>query len=99
MTGVQIDVSLVPGFVDPCSSGTNGIGQIIYSTEIQLLQDDGGQGGGIYLNYEGDTFARLILLDTANGREVIAVTAPDAASLEALVAEAMPVIESFEFIP
>lgn len=99
LTGVQLDVALLPGFFDPCNAQASNGGPTVLSKEIPFFQDDSGQGGGIFLNSDRDAYARFILLDTPTGRNVIVVSARNAASLEARVAEAMPVIESFEFLP
>jgi len=87
--GVQFDVSLVPEFNDPCSG----------AAEVEIFQEEPGAGvPGIFLDESDNRHARLIILDSGDGLLVIAVSAPDLTTLDTRFAEAMPAVNSFEFI-
>lgn len=98
LPGVRIDVSLTPGFVDPCSHGTGADGTFEYSKDIEVFTETSGAGGSLYLNPDTAGYAKFVILDISQARVVIALTASDRASLDALSANTMPVIETFEFI-
>jgi len=92
LTGVQIDLSVVEGSVVQC---TDPEGQVDYSTDIEIFASD---DDAIILGPRDGNFARFIVLNSTDGSVVIEVSAPDQLTLDARVAEAMPVIHSFEFI-
>ena len=70
----QVDLSMVAGFVDPCSLGQSAGGSIEYSRQIEIFGNSA-QDEGIYMDSGADEHARLILLDTVDGQLVIALSA------------------------
>jgi hypothetical protein len=89
LSGVAVDLSVVPGWTPTC--GAPGI----YTFSF-WGSDNGGWSNRLALN--GSARARYVLLDRGDGSTlVIAIEAPDLATWHAFIAEAMPVIQSFEF--
>jgi hypothetical protein len=103
LSGVQIDVSVVAGFVDPCTLGSAPGAPIEYSTQIEIF---GGSetGDSVTMDTATDDHARFIVLDTGDwqgypGTLLISLTAQGQSALDVVIAQAMPVVQTFEFIP
>ena len=97
LTGVFVDVSVMPGWVDPCNFIEKGDGTRQYDPWISVLRSSDGWLDA-ELNRSGMGRARYILLDRDGGAALlIKVDARAAGDFEGLLADAMPVIESFEF--
>jgi hypothetical protein len=89
LSGVMVDVSVVPGWPPTCAP----LG--IYTFSF-WGSDEGGWSDRLALN--GSAMARYVLLDRGDGSTlVIAVEAPDKATWDAFIGEAMPIVQSFEF--
>jgi hypothetical protein len=107
--GVQLDVALVGGFVDLCSTASPSPDDVVESSHsIKIFDDPEDALKGIYLNRANSGHApstapaaRLILLDAGDPNRILVIEIPAPASnpsTNPLIAEAMPVINSFEFI-
>jgi len=98
LSGVMLDVSLAPGWTLTCPSSRG-------APLVSAFTVAGLNAGEIdFLLAErdwslaGDERARFILLDRGNDQALlIDVEAPDEATWDSLVLEAMPIIETFEF--
>lgn len=98
LSGVMLDVSLAPGWTLTCPSSRG-------APLVSAFTVAGLNAGEIdFLLAErdwslaGDERARFILLDRGNDQALlIDVEAPDEASWDSLILEAMPIIETFEF--
>jgi hypothetical protein len=89
LSGVMVDLSVVPGWTPTCAP------RGIYTFSF-WGSDSGGWSDRLALN--GSAMARYVLLDRGDGSTlVIAVEAPDKATWDAFIAEAMPIVQSFEF--
>jgi hypothetical protein len=85
----MVDLSVVPGWTPTCAP------RGIYTFSF-WGSDSGGWSDRLALN--GSAMARYVLLDRGDGSAlVIAVEAPDKATWDAFIAEAMPIVQSFEF--
>jgi hypothetical protein len=102
LTGVMVDVSTLPGWSDLCSysQGTDANGSpgpIEYSTSVSTFTD-AATGSEFAVSPGGG--ARYVLLDHGVGQTLlIEISDAGATSWEAFLAEAMPVVNSFEFTP
>jgi hypothetical protein len=101
LNGVVVDLSITPGWTDPCARGHSEEpsepaiynGQRTLFHELGLDIDEG-------LNATDDDWARYILLDRGDGQILlIRIQTQNNAIWQGLLVDAMPVVESFEFIP
>jgi hypothetical protein len=89
LSGVMVDLSVDPGWQSPCPDGPPG---------LPLDTFQGLAPEGQLLRLSGTGRARYILLDGGDGSAmVIDIQAPDEAAWGPLLAEAMPIVERFEF--
>ncbi len=94
--GLVIDVSVVPGWTTPECYFDNPI--VMTFADPAPVSPDGGVSIREFV--ERDSHARYILLDLGKGHNLlIEIKAPDEASWDDLVEAAMPIVESFQFIP
>lgn len=94
LTGMTVDVSVDPTWTRTCpySNGKPAVAMFTNGQYAEGLNFDWGLTAGAHM--------RLILLDLPDGRTLlIDVEAQDQAAWDALVADAMPVIDSFQFNP
>lgn len=95
LTGVQVDLSVAPEWDGICSLGQSGAQAPVRATDIYTLHIVGSDDN---LSLAGQTAERYILLDRGDGQVLlINVEVPDKATWDAVMAAAMPIIESFEF--
>jgi hypothetical protein len=99
LSGVMVDLSLTAGWTNQCETSQVNGGPPTYDAPRYLFFDP------VTVSNEGldvivDDRARYILLDGGAGQTLlIRVQTPGQAAFDALIADVMPVIESFEFIP
>jgi len=102
LSGEQIDISLVSGFVDPCTTESSPSG-VQYGQDIKLFVDM--SGPAIVLNQPDlnvtliQPGARLIILDAGDTISPLVIEIPspgDGSDFEELTVSAMSVIDSFE---
>lgn len=92
LNGMMLDISMAPSWTRTCSFGDGG-------PVVTTLTHASGVSGFDW-NVGGTVHERVILLDSGGGRTLlIEIDAPDKAAFDALVAESMPVINSFQFKP
>lgn len=97
LTGFVVDVSIAPGWTQTCS---NGQGKPVVNTFTS-----GSEPGGPYhpgtayrVSLIGAARDRYVLIDLSDGNTLlIDMTAPDKATWDALLPEAMPIVETFRF--
>ncbi len=88
LSGVQVDLSLTPGWIDPCSTSSHESHRSLFVTAE----------GSPALTLDGGGKARYILLDARNGRTlVIDVETQDATGWDTVASDAMPMVETFRF--
>jgi len=102
LSGVMLDLSLAPGWTLTCPSSQ---GAPLVSVFTRLRLDIARYPLAPVANLDpesslaGDERARFILLELGDDRALlIDVEAPDEATWDSLILEAMPVIETFEFM-
>lgn len=97
LSGVFVDVSVVPGWVDPCAFNEESDGTRQYDSTIWVFQSTHDQAA-VGLDRSGNGRARYILLDRGGGQALlIAVQGSADLNWESLVADSMAVVQSFEF--
>ena len=95
----MVDAAIIPGWTNPCVTSPNGgadgsLGPRPYGSFVQTLSGDSDDPVLI----TAERRVRYLLLDRGDGQPlVIDVNARDKATWDAAVADAMPVVESFEF--
>jgi hypothetical protein len=91
LTGFVVDVSIAPGWTQTCA---NGQGRPVVNTFT-----NGSEPGTPYrVSLVGAARDRYVVIDLSDGNTLlIDVTAPDKATWDALLPEAMPIVESFRF--
>jgi hypothetical protein len=83
LSGFTVDLSLVPGWIGTCGDSS-----------VLTFTDADGSNIAVF----SETRDRYVVLDRGDGESlVIIVQAPDDATWGALMAAAMPIVESFEF--
>lgn len=107
LRGVSVDVAVAPGWRDPClSDGVTTFdygdaqlpNQVILSNGVTTF-DYGDHHSGDQVMLADGARARYLILDAGDGQILlINIDAPDDAMFETVLAAAMPVIETFEFI-
>jgi hypothetical protein len=107
LSGVLVDLSFTPGWTDPCAYSQSDGGPAIYAGRRTLFHRKVASAvvGEPASNYDeglsatDDEWARYILLDRGDGQILlIRIQTEVKAIWEALLVDAMPVVESFEFI-
>ena len=97
LEGVVVDVSVTPGWVGLCEFSQENNGPPIYDGPLRLFNDNAGNGD-VSLSAAVDEMARVFILDRGDSQIlVIVVRAQGQAAWNALVADAMPIIDTFEF--
>jgi len=101
LTGVMVDLSVDPS-ATTCGDGAGGANGgssslPIFDPVITVPGDYVAVPPGLELT--GDGRARYILLDRGDGRTLVMAIEANAATWDAVVADAMPIAESFEFTP
>jgi len=102
LSGVTVDLSIAPGWTNRCSYSQSGgpgdsMGPPVYDSPLDIFSD---ASGAPMLSLALDTKARYILLDRGDGRVlVIGISTTDTSTFDAGLADAMPVVETFEFRP
>ncbi len=87
LSGVMVDVSVATGWTSPCSTGGRYQMFVGAYSASPVGMDSGGR-------------ARYLLLDRGDGGSLlIVVETSDTTTWDALVAEAMPIVDSFRFTP
>jgi hypothetical protein len=90
LSGVMVDVSVAPSWIDPCTTPPSA------GTDVSTFVDAG--SGDVSATLGGKTRERYILLDRGDGQTLlIDVEAQDNATWTAVLAAAMPVVNTFEF--
>ena len=88
LNGVTMDASVDPAWTRVCPGETQ--------PTVELFADAGGRGHDVKVH--GDVPMRIFLLDLRDGRTLVMVLyAIDRPTYEALVPDAMPIINSFQF--
>ena len=95
--GLVIDVSVVPGWTTPqCQFNDEGPMVMTFADPAPVA--DGGVFVREYVSGEGR--ARYVLLDLGTGHNLlIEIKAPDEATWDELVRAAMPIVQTFRFMP
>jgi hypothetical protein len=93
LTGFAVDVSIAPGWTQTCP---NGQGKPVINTFTSADFPDSSYRVALI----GEARDRYVFLDLSDGNTLlIDVTAPDKATFDDLVPEAMQIVESFRFTP
>lgn len=92
LSGMMLDISVAPSWTRTCSfSGSDPV--VTTFTHASAVS-------GFDWNVGATVHERVILLDSSGGRTLLVeVDAPDQVAFDTLVAESMPVIQSFQFKP
>jgi hypothetical protein len=95
LSGVFVDVSVVPGWVDPCKFSEESDGTRRYDPYVSVFESTHDQGR---VDLEtGSGRARYILLDRGSGQALlIAINGRAGLYWESLLADSMAVVQSFE---
>jgi hypothetical protein len=97
LSGVMLDLSVAPGWTLTCQSSQGGPHISTFTDSNPGTGSDFPWAGPDW-TVAGEEKARYILLDIGDGRALlIDVDAPDEATWDSLILEAMSVIETFEF--
>lgn len=92
LNGVTLDLSMAPGWTHACSFAPD-------TPVVNTITESPASGLNVHVNVAGAARARYMLLDLGDGRALlIDVEAPDQASWDEVIAEAMQIVNSFQFI-
>ncbi|MEA2630229.1 MAG: hypothetical protein QOE66_448 [Chloroflexota bacterium] len=98
LTGFVVDVSIAPGWTQTCA---NGQGKPVVNTFTSGSEPGGPFHAGTApyrVSLVGAARDRYVVIDLSDGNTLlIDMTAPDKATWDALLPEAMPIVESFRF--
>jgi len=102
LDGVMVDVGVKPGWVNPCcySQGADGDGATltapVYDYPLDTFSAEDGSSM-VALSTSSHARARYIVLDRGDGGFLLIDIEADDATWDQVIAEAMPVVESFTF--
>ena len=97
LDGFMVDLSVDPAWTHTCPYSNGGP---MVSTFVDSVRAPDTTGPSAAMDASQNSHVRYIFLAQPDGNSLlIDIEAPDGAAWEALVAEAMPIVESFQFSP